>query len=382
MMRIGIVAGETSGDAIAADLILAIKKQYPNAVFEGIAGPKMKAAGCNALYDSERLAVMAITEVLRRLPELLNIRKSIATHFINNPPDVFIGVDAPDFNLALEKKLKSHHIPAIHYVSPSVWAWRQYRVKKIAKSVDLMLTLLPFEMEFYKKHHVPAKFVGHPMADEISFNDDKFPARALLQCENDTPIIALLPGSRFSEVQRLLPLMLDAAVYCYEKNNRVEFLLPAATDKLFEYIKKQVLEFGGDCKITVTQGDARSVMQAADVVLLASGTATLEAMLLNRPMVVTYKVSRTSYWIMKMLSNVDHVALPNFFSDDKPVPEYLQNDATKQNLGDALLNLLDDKSARDAMCEAFRENHQQLRQNASKKAAEAIFALIGKRKEI
>ncbi|MDH3325679.1 MAG: lipid-A-disaccharide synthase [Gammaproteobacteria bacterium] len=378
MIRIGIVAGETSGDAIAADLIHVIKKQYPDAVFEGIAGPKMKAAGCTPLYDSERLAVMAITEVLRRLPELLNIRKSIATHFINNPPDVFIGVDAPDFNLALEKKLKENGIPTVHYVSPSVWAWRQYRIKKIAKSIDLMLTLFPFEMEFYKKHNVPVKFVGHPMADQITFDDQKPDARFTLQCENNTSVIALLPGSRFSEVQRLLPLMIDTAAFCYEQNNKLEFLLPAATEKLQTYIENYLKEIGCQLPVRVIAGKARSVMQASDVILLASGTATLEAMLLNRPMVVTYKVSKTSYWIMKLLSNVNYVALPNFFGDTQPVPEFLQDNATKENLGGALLYLMEDKNARDSMCETFRHNHKLLKLNASQQAADAIFNLIRK----
>ena len=387
-LRIGIVAGEASGDAIAADLILVIKKQYPDAVIEGIAGPKMIAAGCKALYDSERLAVMAITEVLRRLPELLSIRKSIFSYFLKNPPDVFIGVDAPDFNLSLERKLKSHHIPTVHYVSPSVWAWRQYRIKKIAKSMDLMLTLLPFEMEFYKKHNVPARFVGHPMADEISFDDKKTQARSELgfECVNEK-IIALLPGSRFSEVQRLLPLLLDAADFVSKANikengnNQIRFLMPAATDSLKEYIDKHINESDYQFSLQVTQGKARTVMEAADVVLLASGTATLEAMLLNRPMVVTYKVSKMSYRIMKLLSNVNYVALPNFFGETHPVPEFLQDDATGKNLGNALLHLLRDENARNVMCETFRENHKQLKKNASHQAAEAIFSLIKSKQE-
>ncbi len=380
-LRIGIVAGETSGDAIAADLISTMKKQYPDAVFEGIAGPKMKAAGCHVLFDSERLAVMAITEVLRRLPELLSIRKTVYTYFVKNPPDVFIGVDAPDFNLALERKLKSHQILVVHYVSPSVWAWRQYRVKKIAKSIDLMLTLLPFEMDFYKKHQVPAQFVGHPMADQISFDDKKNEAREVLAYHLDDQVIALLPGSRFSEVQRLLPLLLDTAEYCVDNANRkLHFVVPAATDVLKVFIEEVIAEAGKNISLKVTQGKARTVMQAADVVLLASGTATLEAMLLNRPMVVTYKVSKISYRIMKILSSVEHVALPNFFGSTQPVPEFLQDDATPENLGSALLQLLDNESARNEMCRTFRENHIQLQKNASQQAAEAIFSLISARK--
>jgi len=381
MIRIGLVAGETSGDAIAADLIIAIKKKFPDAIFEGIAGPKMKAAGCIAKYDSERLAVMAFTEVLQRLPELLRIRKNIANHFIRNPPDVFIGIDAPDFNLALEKKLKSHHIPTVHYVSPSVWAWRQYRIKKIARSMDLMLTLLPFEMDFYKKHRVPVKFVGHPMADQIPIADidsDERKSKAKLEFSGlgSASVIALLPGSRMSEVQRLLPLMIETAEFCHGLNDKIKFLIPAATYQLKEYIDEFIGKLDVAFEIIVTQGEARSVMQAADVILLASGTATLEAMLLNRPMVVTYKVSKLSYIIMKLLSNVEFVALPNFFGKTQPVPEFLQSKATKENLGKALLQLLDDKDMRDTMCETFKSNHLQLKRNASQQAADAVFSLI------
>jgi len=382
MLRIGIVAGEMSGDAIAADLILAIKKQHPDAVFEGIAGPKMKATGCLALFDSERLSVMAITEVLARLPELLSIRKRVYRHFKNNPPDVFIGVDAPDFNLVLERKLKSQQIPVVHYISPSVWAWRQYRVKKIAKSLDLMLTLLPFEMEFYKKHHVPTRFVGHPMADQIPLDeslDASKRSRIELQCDEQNLLVALLPGSRHSEVQRLLPLLLDMAEYCvsqYATSRPLSFLIPAATEALKEHICEFIAKSGKKLPLKVTLGKARTVMQAADIVVLASGTATLEAMLLKRPMIVTYKVSRISYRVMKMLSNVDHVALPNFFGNTRPVPELLQDDATPENLGNTLLHLLDDKALRDEMCRTFRQNHIQLQKNASQQAADAVLALV------
>ena len=376
MIRIGIVAGESSGDAIAADLIRVIKTKYPNAVIEGIAGPKMKAAGCRALFDSERLAVMAITEVLKRLPELLNIRKSVTEYFIKSPPDVFIGVDAPDFNLTLERKLKQRGIPVVHYVSPSVWAWRQYRVKKIAKSIDLMLTLFPFETEFYEKHHIAAQFVGHPMADQISFEDKKEQAREALAIEPEKQLIGLLPGSRFSEVQRLFPLMLETAESCFNKNQNLQFIIPAATEKLHQFMADFLRQSDYDLPLTIVAGQARSVMQASDVLLIASGTATLEAMLLNRPMVVTYKVSKLSYWIMKRLSHVEHVALPNFFGATQPVPEYLQDEATHENISKALMHLLDDKNARQSMCETFKHNHELLRKNASQQAAMAIFSLI------
>ncbi len=376
MKRIGIVAGEISGDAIAADLILTIKKKYPQVIFEGIAGPKMKAAGCISLFDSERLAVMAFTEVLRRLPELINIRKSISQHFIDNPPDVFIGVDAPDFNLTLERKLKENNIKTVHYVSPSVWAWRQYRIKKITKSIDLMLTLLPFEMEFYKKHQVPVKFVGHPMADQIPLEDKKEEARHSLGCQKNAEIIALLPGSRSSEVQRLLPLLIETAIYSKKSKQDLVFLIPAATEKLYQTINEFITSKKIEFPITVVREQARTVMQAADIVILASGTATLEAMLLNRPMIVTYKVSAISYQIMKMLSNVKYVALPNFFDDTQPVPEYLQDDATVEKIGNALINLLNDKTAQNDMCKTFKKNHIQLKRNASEQAANAIYTLL------
>lgn len=384
MTRIGIVAGEASGDAIAADFILKYKNKYPNTVFEGIAGPKMKAAGCVALYDSERLAVMAITEVIGRLFELLHIRKKVIAHFLQNPPDIFIGVDAPDFNLALERKLKSNNILTAHYVSPSVWAWRQYRVKKIKKSVDLMLTLFPFEADFYRKHKVPVEFIGHPMADEIGFDDKRNEARFSLSLDEGIQIVALLPGSRTSEVDKLLPLMLQTADLCLKKNNeenpKLRFLIPAATSTLYKKINQLVSESDISSHVRVENGNARTVMQAADVILLASGTATLEAMLLNKPMIVTYKVSPLSYRVMKLLSNVQHISLPNFFTHTQPVPEFIQDDATAENIASHLMALLSDKEAQAHMCKTFRENHNQLRKDASGRAVETIAALILKNK--
>lgn len=378
MIRIGIVAGEKSGDLIAADLIRVLKQKNPEIQFEGIAGPEMIAAGCRAIYESEKLAVMGLTEVLKRLPELLSIRKKVAQYFIDNPPDVFIGVDAPDFNLALERKLKKNKIKTVHYVSPSVWAWRQYRVKKIAKSVDKMLTLFPFEAKFYQQHNVPVKYVGHPMADQIPFECDTQAARESMLVPQDKRVIGLLPGSRFSEVKQLLDLMLDTASYVSQQESKLFFIIPAATPALKKYIEECITQReNNNISIKILDGNARNVMQSADILLLASGTAALEAMLFKKPMIVTYKVSPLSYWLIKKLASVEKVSLPNHFDEEDPVPEYLQDDAVVEKLGPALLELLRNKDKQDAICRNFLKYHQQLKLNASEQAANEILKMLG-----
>lgn len=378
MIRIGIVAGEKSGDAIAADLIHAIKQHIPDVAFEGIAGPEMERAGCKALYDHEELAVMGLTEILKRLPHILSIRRNLLQHFSNNPPDLFIGVDAPDFNLTLERKLKQKGIKTIHYVSPSVWAWRQYRVKKIAKSVDEMLTLFPFEAHFYEKHNVPVKFVGHPMADQIPLECDTEAARKKMAVPQEKRVVGLLPGSRFSEVNQLLDLMLDCANYVSERASNLFFIIPAATPTLKAHIEQKILSRDDKISIKILDGSARDVMQAADVLLLASGTAALEAMLYKKPMIVTYKVSALSYWLIKKLATVEKVSLPNHFDQSEPVPEYIQDDATLNNIGPALLDLLQNQKLRTHICQNFLTYHQQLKLNASEQAAQEVVSMLKK----
>jgi len=376
MLRIGIVAGETSGDIIAADFIKAVKGISPDVQFEGVAGPLMREAGCKALFTTEQMSVMGFVEVLKRLPELLKLRKQLAQHFIQNPPDVFVGVDAPDFNLALERKLKQHNIPTVHYVSPSAWAWRTYRVKKIARSFDLMLSLLPFEADFYNKHGVDARFVGHPMADHIPFENSQSDALQKLGLSDQKRTVALLPGSRGSEVNHILPLLLASANHAEQTQNDLHFVIPAATVKLKQSIEAMVQELAKDLSVTVLDGKAREAMLASELVLLCSGTATLEAMLLKRPMIITFRTSRISYWIFKALTVVKHIGLPNFFDDSHPVPEFIQDEATAENVGEAMLEYLNNEEKRSDMIRNFQTYHESLKKNASQQAAQTVLQLI------
>lgn len=375
-MRIGIVAGEASGDLLAASLIRAILARHPEAQFEGIAGPEMIAEGCTPLFHSERLSVMGFSEVFGRLRELLAIRRQVRRHFLANPPDVFIGVDAPDFNHALERKLKAAGIPTVHYVSPSVWAWRQYRVKKIARSIDLMLTLFPFEADFYREHQVPVTFVGHPLADMIPLESDPFAARLALGLPMDRPIIALLPGSRVSEVGRLADTFLATARWCVERRPDLHFVVPLVnehTERVFDEVRQKICP---DLSITMIRGRSREVMAAADVVLLASGTAALEAMLLKRPMVVAYKVTGLTAFLAKRLLKVPYVSLPNLLAKQALVGEYLQEDAVAEKLGPALMALLENPQLSSHMQRVFDDIHQSLRQDAANRAADAVLKLV------
>ncbi|MEA3244049.1 MAG: lipid-A-disaccharide synthase, partial [Pseudomonadota bacterium] len=331
-LRIGLVVGELSGDRLGAALIYAIRKRHPQAQFEGVAGPRMREAGCRVLADSERLAVMGLVEVLAHLPGLLRLRRKISRHFRRKPPDVFVGIDAPDFNLSLEKSLKRAGIPTVHWVCPSVWAWRQYRLDKIRHSVDLMLTLFPFEAKFLEQHGVCAQFVGHPLADEITANHSQQRVRERLGLEKNRPCIALLPGSRATEVKRLLPLFLEAAHLCRQLIAEVQFVLPAAPG-LLALCKAWLDSVRHDeLAVTLLEGQARDAMTAADAVLLASGTAALECMLLERPMVVAYRLHPLSYQLVSHLLRVPYVSLPNHLLGMMQVPEYLQADATPEKL--------------------------------------------------
>ena len=270
MLRIGIVAGETSGDIIASGLIKEILRRYPDAAVEGIAGPLMQKAGCRAIYDAEKLAVMGFTELLSQLPGILKIRRLLTAYFIANPPDVFIGVDAPDFNITLENRLKKNGIKTVHYVSPSVWAWREYRMKKISRSIDLMLTLFPFEESFYKKHNIPVKFVGHPLANEIPLYSDKKIARKSLALPLEKKIVAVLPGSRMSELKQLAGLMIDSAQQCLEYLPNLHFVTPMVNAKTKKYFEEQLTLKSVSFPLAIIDGRSREVMAAADVILMAS----------------------------------------------------------------------------------------------------------------
>jgi len=378
MTRIGIVAGEASGDLLGAGLIQAIKARQPDAVFEGIAGPRMIEQGCKAIFPAEKLAVMGIVEVLGHYLQLRNIRSQLIRHFIDNPPDVFIGIDSPDFNLGLEVRLKQAGITTVHYVSPSVWAWREYRVGKIRKAVDLILTLFPFEEEFYKRHQIPARFVGHPLADMIALDSDIREARTSLGLSEDKTIIALLPGSRTTELRQLAGLFIQTAIWCRQRRPDLQFVAPFINDETRRIFEKSLAEFAPEIRVTLVDGRSREVMAAADVVLLASGTATLEGMLLKRPMVVAYRLAPLTYRIAKRLLKIDRYSLPNLLAGKPLVPEFIQDEATPDNLGKAILEYLDNPSSVAALKEQYNQIHRVLRRHANEDAAEAVLALINR----
>jgi len=377
MLRVGIVAGEASGDLLAAGLMQAFRDRCgEDVVFECVAGPLMEAQGCLTLASAERLSVMGLIEPLARIPELFMLRRSLVRHFVDNLPDVFIGVDAPDFNLGLEYRLRQLGIKTVHYVSPSIWAWRQYRIKKIRKAVDLMLTLFPFEAEFYQDNDVPVAFVGHPLANMIAAQPDLLAARQRLGLAGHSQIIAMLPGSRVSEVNKLAPLMLETAAYCLKHNANLHFAVPLVNGKIRNRFEHFLQRCSTTLPITLFDGQARDVMEASDVVLVASGTATLEAMLLKKPMVVTYRLSALSYQIVKKLIKVNVVSLPNLLAGKPLVPELMQDEATPVALGEQLLKYLNDHQASQAIHDTFVVLHEQLRFNANEKAADRVLSLI------
>ena len=372
-MRIGIVAGEASGDSLAAGLIRSLRARLPDLQVEGIGGERMREAGCTLLYPLDRLAVMGLVEVMGAYIPLLRLRRQLAARFLKDPPDLFIGVDAPDFNLGLEEKLRRGGVSTAHYVSPSVWAWRRYRLGGIARAVDLMLVLFPFEKEFYDRHRVPAAYVGHPLADRLPLAPDRAAARRRLGLPAEGPLIALMPGSRRRELASLLPPMLDTARWCLAQRPGVTFLSSVLTEEM----ARQVRAAGADLPLTVYRDETEAVLTAADAALLASGTVTLEAMLLKRPMVVTYRVNRLTYLLLRRLVRVGHVALPNILCGREVVPEYLQGDCVPEKMGPALLNWLDNPDRVGELEAAFEHVHRELRRDASDSAAAAIISRFG-----
>jgi len=378
MVRIAVVAGEASGDILGASFIDALKKQYPDAEFFGIGGPEMIQAGCRSFYPIEQLSIMGLFEVLKHLPSLLKMRKQLFHKLIELKPDVFIGIDAPDFNLGLEKKLKQAGIKTVHYVSPSVWAWRQWRVKKISQSVDLMLTLFPFEVDFYKKNNVPAEFVGHPLASMIPMDPDKQDARLKLNLDTNGKIVALLPGSRRSEVERMSALFIETAIDCYKQDNTLEFVVPFATEKTREIFQRHLEASGILLPIKLVSGQSRTVMQASDYILLASGTATLEAMLLKKPMVVVYIMNGFTFWFLKKfrILKASLYSLPNVLAGEQLVEEYIQNDATRNNLVEAMMRLIC-KDNNKLLVSKYNEIHQSLIQDESNQAAHVVLEFLG-----
>lgn len=377
---IGIVVGEASGDILGGGLIKALKTHYPDAHFVGVGGPKMIAEGFDSLFAQDRLAVMGLVEPLKRLPELIAIRRKLIRYFIQAKPLLVVGIDSPDFNLGLEMALKKAGITTAHYVSPSVWAWRQGRIKKIAKAVDLMLTLLPFEAQFYRENRVPVKFVGHPLADEIALQSDQ--GQALQQLglpdkKQGEQIIALLPGSRSMEVERLGSVFFRAAKKLSEGTKNLRILVPSANSQRHQQLQSLIKSNLDGCQVQLIAGRSLEVMQAADAVLMASGTTTLEALLLKRPMVIAYIVAPLSYKLFKLLIKVPHIGLPNLLAGRTLVPEYIQEQASAEKLADALAQILRMSSPERAQLQAsFHDIHLQLRKNASQSAAQALHQLI------
>ena len=375
--RIGLVAGEMSGDRLGASLISAIRERMPEVQFEGVGGPLMKAAGLDSLYPMEALSVMGLVEPLKNLPELLRMRRGLIRHFRSRPPLVFVGIDAPDFNLGLELKLRRAGIKTTHYVSPSVWAWRQGRIKKIARAVDLMLTLLPFEADFYRQHRVSVTFVGHPLADELPMVPDREAARAALDVTpDDAPVLAILPGSRKGEIEHLGRLFLETARCCLLTLPTVRFLIPAANAARRQQLDDLITDFP-DLPVQVFDGRSHEVLAAADAVLLASGTTALEAMLLKKPMVVSYKTGWLSHAIISRMLKVPYVSLPNLLAGEALVPELLQNEATVERLCEEVLLAVAKSEQHSALLERFAELHRQLRGDAGKRAADAVLSLVG-----
>ena len=376
-LRIALIAGEASGDILGEGLIKALKVHYPDAVFEGIAGPKMIAQGCTALHPLEALSVMGFVEVLGKLTRILRIRKSIIDYFITNPPDIFIGIDAPDFNLTVELKLKQQQIKTIHYVSPSVWAWKQWRIHKIAKATHLVLAFLPFEKAFYDKFNVPCQFVGHTLADQLPLKPDKQKARQLLGLQADDKLLAILPGSRKAEVAMLGPIFLQSAALISKRYPDYKFIVPMVNAARKQQFLAQQAQYAPDLPLTIFDGQASPVLQSADTVLLASGTAALEAMLAKVPMVVAYKVNLLTYVIAKALVKVKYTSLPNLIADQEIVKELSQDDCTVENIVAELDRLL--STDNHDLINTFISLHQLIRCDADKQAAQAVVDLLNKK---
>lgn len=370
---VALVAGEASGDILGSGLMRALKARHPHVRFIGVGGPLMEAEGLQSYFPMERLAVMGLVEVLGRLRELLKRRKDLIQTLIGEKPDVFIGIDAPDFTLNIELQLRRVGIKTVHYVSPSVWAWRQKRVLKIREGCDLMLTLLPFEARFYEEQGVPVRFVGHPLADTIPLDADRQAARTALGLPQG-PLVALMPGSRGGEVGRLGTLFLDAAERLLERVPGVRFVSPCANPARRAQLE-QMLE-GRELPVTLLDGQSHQALAACDAVLIASGTATLEALLYKRPMVVAYRLAPLTYWILKRMVKSPYVSLPNLLAQRPLVPELLQDAATPEALAQTLAPLVAEGTQQT---EGFDQIHRTLRRDASNQAAEAVLALLGDR---
>jgi lipid-A-disaccharide synthase len=370
-----IVAGEASGDILGANLIRALKQLFPDAIFEGIGGPQMQAESFRSLYEMDRLSVMGLVEPLKRLPELLRIRRNIVRRYSNNRPAVFIGIDSPDFNSGIEQRLHRAGVKTVHYVSPSVWAWRQGRIKKIKKSVDLMLTLLPFEADFYRQHQVPVCFVGHPLAQQFGDKPDKNSACTELGLDPQRPVLCIMPGSRSSEVELLANLFLDAAEVVRQTwNADIQLVIPAANQARYQQVE-EILGHRPNLNILLLQQQSHLAMEAADVVLLASGTTALEAMLLKKPMVVSYRFGAWTYKLLSRLIKTPYASIPNLLANKMLVPELIQDDASVDNLSAAVIDAFD-ADRRELLQVKFARLQEQLAVDSGAVAARAISELL------
>ncbi len=377
-MRIGIVAGEASGDRLGAGLIAALRCRDDHLEVEGIGGARMEEAGCKVLYPMDRLAVMGVFEVLGRYRELGAARARLAEHFLSSPPDLFVGIDAPEFNLGLEERLRAAGVRTVHYVSPQVWAWRPWRIGRIGRAVDLMLVLFPFEENLYQSHGIPVKLVGHPLADEIPDANDKEAARAALSLSPDRPVVALLPGSRDNELRYHVELFLQSALELCAARPDLQCAFAASGREGRLYIEGFLQRLDPEIPIKVFEHRTREVIAAADVVLTVSGTASLETLLVGRPMVVSYRMSALSYLVARLLVRAPYVSLPNLLAGKRLVPEILQGEAEPRRLAREVSRWLDEPVAVEDLQQAFSAIRLVLRRQASHAAAEALFDLAGK----
>lgn len=375
-MRIALVAGEASGDLLGAGLIREIRARVPDASFEGVAGPAMRAAGCECIEDADALAVMGLIEPLKEIPRLLKLRGSLIDRWKSSPPDVFVGIDAPDFNFGLEKALRASGIPVVHYVGPSIWAWRSGRIKTVKKAVDRVLCILPFEKAIYEEHGVDAVYVGHPKADSLTGDIDVASARSKWHLA-DGPIVAVLPGSRGNEVKRLGPIFAKAAARLAAGDEELRFITPVASAKLRPLIEQQLVDAGVRDRFDVVDGDSVGAMSAADVVLLASGTAALESALLLKPTVAAYKVSELSARIFQILRLIKtpYVTLPNLLTDEPQIPELIQWAVTPEAVAAEVGKLLQDADLRSSISGEFAKLRSRLALDADRRAAEAVLEL-------
>jgi len=374
--RVVIIAGETSGDRLGASLIRAAREISPDTRFEGVTGPLMREAGCETWFDHQELAVMGFFEVVNHLPRLLSRKREVERRLLADPPDVLVGVDSPDFNLRIERVAKKNGIPTVHYVCPTVWAWRPGRVHGLDASADHVLCVFPFEAKFLAEHGVPATFVGHPLADEIAEPEEPMRCRSKLGLTAET-VVALLPGSRKSEVTRNGPAFAKTAAWLARRIDGIKFVAPMATPALSELFSRQLRKHARDVDVRLLQGDSQSAIVASDAVIVASGTATLETMLLRRPMVVACKLGPITYLVARQLIKAEYIGMPNLMAGRPIVTELIQSDANAEALGTEVIDLLESSDRRNELAEAFAEQHCRLRLGAGKIAAEVVLGMAG-----